>query len=213
MHVTPAEADLVKQYATDTAATLKALAAVGQMVPAGRTRHDRDPAQRRDAYIAFQATAWDAFSWTVYFTTLADFTRKPLLRGGVYVPTRRLIDDLGAARAANSAFLGACSAIRLVGNPEPRAAAEQITAIVSELFDTMPTTGSDAERAEKAATFAKWRRAFGEAHKDFTLICRRDLSYAPTLREHWWQLWRPRHEEDWPGGWPVPPAQLLEESE
>jgi hypothetical protein len=49
--------------------------------------------------------------------------------------------EVSAARAALAAFLGALIEVRLVGNPGPRKTADEITALVAELFGTAPTGG------------------------------------------------------------------------
>ncbi len=60
---------------------------------------------------------WESFAWR--YTTTA-------------------IYQAADTRKAKAAVLVAWSEIRMVGNPEPRAAAEEITAVLGELFDVMP---------------------------------------------------------------------------
>ncbi|WP_326951293.1 hypothetical protein OG439_22435 [Amycolatopsis sp. NBC_01307] len=113
------------------------------------------------------------------------------------------------ARKSMSSFLAALSELRLVGNPEPRAAAEEITAILGELFTVLPTSKKPAERELQIEVTAQWMLRLGEAQKEFVLAARRDLGFAKKLRRHWWELWRPRTVEGWPGGWPGPTVTLL----
>ena len=113
-------------------------------------------------------------------------------------------------RAALAESVVALREVRLVGNPEPRAAAEEVTALLSGLGERVPhTRWPRHQRQREEKEFAEVQLALGEAHKQFTLVCRRDLGYARPLRQQWWQLWRRKSDERWPGGWPGPTVQDL----
>lgn len=135
----------------------------------------------------------------------------------------------GAVRDALANFLGSLGEVRLGGATEPRKYAEQITALLGELFMKTPTRRPpkplrglpmlrirDADWLRLRSEFDDCSRALGEAHRDFVLAARKDLGRGHGWwqfgkeRTRRWQVWRP---SQWPGGWPGPdPKQLVAES-
>lgn len=137
-----------------------------------------------------------------------------------YMPV--LLAALHQFREATSTFLGALLEIRQVGNPEPRKAAEQITALLGELCGRTPASQppwwkrtvvpalgrADGEK-QRQQELEVCRELLGEAHRDFTLAVRNDLRLDRRPRRFRWPPWRPA-VKDWPGGWPGPDgAQLI----
>jgi hypothetical protein len=136
-----------------------------------------------------------------------------------YMPA--LLGTLHQFREAMATFLGALLELRQVGNPEPRKAAEQITALLGELCGRIPSSqpswwkrtvvpalGRGDGEKQRQQELEVCRELLGEAHRDFTLAVRSDLRLDRRPRRFRWQLWRPA-AKDWPGGWPGPDATQL----
>jgi hypothetical protein len=119
--------------AAEAATILQTVLAV---VPPGRRRRWSGRRQREHAYLAFQRAALDVGTWAAYLPVV-ELVAPTKLTDLLYMPAVQR--EVSAARAALAAFLGALIEIRLVGNPGPRKAAEEITALVAELFGTAPT--------------------------------------------------------------------------
>jgi hypothetical protein len=107
-----------------------------QLVPPGRRRRWSGRQERQVAYLAFQRAALDAGTWAAYLPTL-ELVASNRLTELLYLPT--VMREVGATRAAVAEFVGTLVDVRLVGNPGPRRAAENIAALVAELFGTVPT--------------------------------------------------------------------------
>lgn len=189
------------------AAVAPALHGLVTRVPAGQRRRHRRQDERRAAYLGFERAAASLSTWLAHMPVIAKATPSILAE---FVHTRILTDAAEGARAAAAEFLVALLEVRLAGNPEPRAAAEEVAALLAGLAERVPHTRRPRhQRQHEEEQFAEVQRALGEALKQFTLTCRRDLGYAPPLRRHWWQRRRPTSDETWPGGWPGPTVQDL----
>ena len=184
-----------------------AVTVVSGVVLAGRRRRRLRREERRAAYLRFEQASAEVTTRLAYLPALPKAIPSLLAE---FVHTRILTDALDGMRAALAEFAVALREVRLVGNPEPRAEAEEITALLSELGERVPhTRWPRHQRQREEDEFAEAQLALGEAHKQFTLVCRRDLGYARPLRQRRWQLWRPQSDEQWPGGWPGPTVQGL----
>jgi hypothetical protein len=102
-----------------------------ELAPPGRRRRWSGRGERERAYLAFQRTALDVGTWAAYLPTmeLVAFNRLSEL---LYMPT--VVREVSASRGAVAGFVGTLVDVRLVGNPGPRKAAEEIAALVAELF-------------------------------------------------------------------------------
>jgi hypothetical protein len=186
-------------------AELKALAPLASLIKAvppvvsRRRQRGAGTEQRATAYASLQRGALDC---QTYMTWLAAF--QPIYRswGGLsYRP--HLLRTMDGLRGALNDLLSALTLVRMVGLPEARAAAEQMVARTASLQEAIPTARKGATRDRQMAEFDALASALGTAHRDFTLVARRDLGYDRRLRRHRWELWRPRAAPAWPGGWPV----------
>jgi hypothetical protein len=123
------------EVVTATAATsllgesVSALKAALDSVPSGGRKGQWHRDRRLHAYLAFQSAAHEASTWPVWLGVLEDAILAK------QVTTAQVMTDLSASRSATSALLSALSEIRLVGNPEPRRLAEEITTLLVELMD------------------------------------------------------------------------------
>jgi hypothetical protein len=101
--------------------------------PPGRPRWWRRPSRdrREQAYLAFQRAVFDMTSWAMYLPAVA-LLASNRVTDLLYTPA--LLRELSSTRATLTEFLGALAEIRLVGSPSPRKAAEEITAMVAELY-------------------------------------------------------------------------------
>jgi hypothetical protein len=188
------------------AAASASLARAVGVVPPGRHRHHRHREDRYQAYLRFQQATFDVTAWILTTPAIA-VTIPSIAAKFVHAPV--LARAMTDSRAALAEFLAALAQVRLVGNPEPRAAAEETAALIGELAERLNMGGSRRERARQEERLGQVQRALGETHKKFILATRRDLGYARPLRTRWWQWRRPRSEEEWPGGWPGPAVQEL----
>jgi hypothetical protein len=202
------DVDAIAQCATDAAGAVKAVLALGQVVPAGSKVHDSDPGLRYRAYLEFQIAAWDTLIWAQHLVTIGDAAYKPLIVSRLWNGQSKLIDAIESTGQSLSRLLAAVSAVRLVGNPEPRELAEYITVVIGSMFGALPSGRASATRAARTEEFETWQKLLGVKQREFTLAARRDLGYAAPLREHWWQVRRPKVEAPWPGGWPGPVLTL-----
>jgi hypothetical protein len=75
-------------------------------------------------------------TWAAYLPTVELVTPNRLTEL-LYMPT--VMREIGATRGAVAEFVGTLAHVRLVGNPGPRRAAEDIAALVAELFGSVPT--------------------------------------------------------------------------
>lgn len=107
-----------------------------ELVPPGRRRRWSGRHERKDAYLAFQRAALDVGTWAAYLPTL-ELVASNRLTELVYMPT--VMREIVATRDAVAEFVGTFVDVRLVGNPGPRRAAEDIAVLVAELFGTVPT--------------------------------------------------------------------------
>ncbi len=141
---TTAAAKLLGESADALKATLEA-------VPTGGQKRAWHRERRLRAYLGFQRAAIEASTWPVWLGVL----EQAIL--AKEVTTAQAMPDLSASRSAISALLAALSEIRLIGNPEPRKLAEEITTLLAELMEarvrgTLPRT----IRAELAERAGKW---------------------------------------------------------
>lgn len=97
--------------------------------PGGGQRRRANRELRREAYLTFQHAAHQASVWPGWFSVLEQMARSGEITSGQILP------DLGAARDSAAALLAALSQIRLVGNPELRRLAEEITTLLVELME------------------------------------------------------------------------------
>ncbi|WP_152546961.1 hypothetical protein [Amycolatopsis orientalis] len=199
--------DEVSKLGSGIATGLKTARAVFAIMPPGPGKGAKGKDKRRDAYLGLLAATGDLITWHSHLGLIAMTMQR--WEPFPWRHTTTAIHQVADARAAMSAYLAALSEVRLVGNPEPRAAAEEITAVLGELFDVLPTAKRAAERDTQIALTSRWMLRLGEAQKDFVLVARRDLGFAGKLRTRWWQLWRRRSGEEWPGGWPGKTAALV----
>jgi hypothetical protein len=190
----------------EVAAGLKSAHGLLTAVPPGKKDRGAKVAARQHAYLGFLAATGDVLTWTTQLAVIAQATQR--WEPFAWRHTTTALHFAADARKSWSAFLTALAEFRLVGNPEPRALAEQMTVILGQLNDSMPIARDPAEQKRQIMQSSQWQRLLGEAQKDFILAARRDLGTARKLRTHWWQLRRSRTEEDWPGGWPGPTATL-----
>lgn len=204
-----ADADTLAKAITDVAVASGVLAHAVEAVPAGLRPSAVNPDLRREAYLGFQGAAWRSFSQANLFIQLAQITDRPLIKitdrlefqGRPRDPIGRILTALEGWHETLTALLAAMCRVRMVGNPEPRAAAEQLVMMLGKIHDNLGIVGTRAEKAAEQETFALWQKRFGQAQKEFTEICRRDLDLVAT-RQRFWQVWRPKGPEPWPGGWP-----------
>lgn len=119
--------------------------------------------------------------------------------------TQRAVHEAAAqARDAVAEYQTALSLVRIIGRPGPREHAENLTALLGELFGRIG--GSDQ-------SFSSCVLTIGVHHRNFILEVRKDLESRPwhrntSTRTRRYQLWRPL-AQNWPGGWPGPDAEAL----
>ncbi|UKD58605.1 hypothetical protein L3Q65_18380 [Amycolatopsis sp. FU40] len=211
MNVFGVPADEVLKLSQQFVGCLKTARALFSVIAPGQDAGAKSKEDRRRAYLGLLSATNDLMTWHNFLGELAlTMQRWEPFR---WRHTTTAIKQTADVRKAMSAFLAALSEVRLVGNPGPRAAAERITAVMGELFGVLPTSKGGAARVHEIEHTREWMRELGDAQKHFILAARRDLGSAKTPRARWWQLWRPRTVEAWPGGWPVPAATLTAEDE
>lgn len=202
--------------------TVRGLRAVITSVPPGGHRRQIGRDRREQAYLRFQQAVNEQLAWAIYLPAIGE-AMPNLLTRFLYMPA--FMREIGPVRSAVASFLDALQEIRLVGNPEPRAVAEELAALVSELLDRIPHTRYPRRlRERELARFLECQRAIGETNRRFIIVARADLGYGPSwLRRHaprwprflprpkWWSWsWR-QDGSEWPGGWPGPdPHRLIE---
>lgn len=204
------DAETVAHLVSDVVGAGSALTQLAEKVPAGLKPTGANPDLRREAYLGFQAAAWRAFTHANLFLELARITGQslvkpgwpPVFQGRPRDPIGRVLTSLEASHETLSGLLTALCRVRMVGNPEPRAASERAVMMLGRLYDNLGLVGTDAEKARERDVYAAWQRRFGQAQKEYTEICRRDLALS-LERRHWWQLRAPKGLEPWPGGWPA----------
>jgi hypothetical protein len=202
------QSEAIEQLITSAGSAVSVLRNIVSAVPAGTRATPADPDRRRDAYIAFQKAALRASTHVAYVIELSTISRKPIIFGGVWGSLARLMDAMRDTEQILADLLGALAEVRIVGNPAPRAKAEEIIVVLLKMQETIPVALRKATRDAKAEDFGRWQSRFGLEQKNFAEIVREDLKYAGKPRHHWWQLWRPREREPWPGGWPGPTLEL-----
>jgi hypothetical protein len=97
--------------------------------PGGAQKRRANRELRREAYLTFQRAAHQASVWPGWFGVLEQMARSGEITSGQILP------DLGAARDSSAELLAALSQIRLVGGPEARRLAEEITTLLVELME------------------------------------------------------------------------------
>lgn len=205
-----ADADTLAKAITDVALASGVLTHAAEAVPAGLRPTAANPDLRREAYLGFQEAAWRTFSQANMFIQLAQITGRPLVKftdrlefqGRPRDPIGRILTAIEGSHETLTALLAATCRVRMVGNPEPRAAAEQIVMMLGKIHDNLGIVGTRAEKAAEQEVFALWQKRFGQAQKEFTEICRKDLEFTRAVRDRKWKIWRPVAPEPWPGGWP-----------
>ena len=190
----------IAKVAGEVAGGLKVARGMWAAVPPGKKDKGAKTAVRGRAYLKFLIATGDLLTWFVELGAIALASRQWEPFPWRHTTTVMYLST--EARKSFSGYLAALSEIRLVGNPEPRAAAEEITAIVSQRFDCIPTERKAANREAQLKRAAAWQLRLGQVQKDFILAARRDVGTARKLRTYWWQLWHSRTVEEWPGGWP-----------
>jgi hypothetical protein len=148
------------EVVTATAATallresVDTLKAALEAVPTGGQKRQWHRERRLRAYLAFQRAATEYSTWPVWLGVLEEAVLAK------EVTTAQVMPDLSAFRPSLSALLGALSEIRLVGNPEPRKLAEEITTLLNEHMEARvrgrPPRTIRAELAERG--FRAWQR-------------------------------------------------------
>jgi hypothetical protein len=108
------------------------------LVRPGRRRRWSGRRDRERAYLAFQRAALDVGTWAAYLPTM-EWVASNRICDLLYMPT--VMREVSAARAALVTFVGTLVDVRLMGNPGPRRAAEEITALIAELFECWSRTG------------------------------------------------------------------------
>ena len=104
----------------------------------------------------------------------------------------------------------------MVGNPKPRAVAEEVAALLGELYDRVPRTRRPRRvRAQEDERYLECHNvALGDATAGSPWPP--DATWGngiPWYRRRGPRWWR-RSEQDWPGGWPGPdPLALIREME
>jgi hypothetical protein len=97
--------------------------------PGGGQKRRASRELRRGAYLTFQRAAHQASVWPGWFGVLEQMARSG------EITSAQILPDLGAARDSSAALLAALRQIRLVGNPELRRLAEEITTLLVELME------------------------------------------------------------------------------
>jgi hypothetical protein len=185
-------------------------AAIGQ-VPPGRRRRRLNADRREQAYLRFQIAATDCAITAEFQLVLAEAVPSILLQ---VLNTPGLIRETSQASRVFGSFLAALHEIRMVGNPQPRAIAEEVAALLGELYERAPRTRRPKRvRAQEDARFLECQRTLGDAHRRFTLAARRDLGYGARWYRRRGPRWWTRSEHDWPGGWPGPDPLALIQAE
>lgn len=112
------------------------LKAAASAVPPIQRRSHANREQRRAAYLSFQRASLEAMTWANQLLTLeaAVTTRVQMIQ---MRPT--LVRELNGARVCAANLLGALGEVRMVGNPMPRKAAEEITSLIGYLYEIVPT--------------------------------------------------------------------------
>jgi hypothetical protein len=205
------------------------------LAPPGRRRWS-GRRERERAYLNFQRAALDVGTWAAYLPTM-ELVASNKLAELLYMPA--VVREASAARAALAGFVGSLVDVRLVGNPGPRRAAEEITALVAELFATVPTgrplpwqraVVSEPNFQPAAAALRRvpllargvqsvrkredgWQRsaqAFEDCQRALG-IAHRDFTLAAQRDLGYGRRWWRlwRPARAWPGGWPGPDAKQL----
>ncbi|NML55364.1 hypothetical protein HHL19_16470 [Streptomyces sp. R302] len=127
--------------------------------------------ERRGVYARYSHAHADAASF-------AQALRMEKKFASTFMGQGRMRTLLAMTQERQTELLSAYLEVRLVANPGPLAAADDLMSATSNLMDTGPSFDEHAFGAalEKAL----------EAHRAFTDRCREDLWYAP----RWWQLYR-----------------------
>lgn len=155
-------------------AELKALASLIKAVPPVVNRRRQRGAGTEQCATAYASLQQGVLDCQVDMTWLVTF--QPLYRswdGLLYFPHHlRTMDGLRGA-------LNDLVQVRMVGLPEARAAAEQMVARTASLQEAIPTARKGACRDRQMAKFDALASALGTAHRDFTLVARRDPRIRP----------------------------------
>jgi hypothetical protein len=110
---------------------------------------------------------------------------------------KALRSEVANLRGISSRLLAALAQLRLVGGRGPQPAAEQAVMVIGEMISLMPVVEDRIirQRTQPAEEYASARDAVGYYLREFNQFARMDLSRWPWrrhLREHWWQLYRPK---------------------
>ncbi|MGK5520841.1 hypothetical protein ACSNN9_15980 [Micromonospora sp. URMC 107] len=146
-------------------------AAAGAVPPAQRRSH-ANREQRRLAYVAFQRASLDAMTWAHQLLTLeaAVTTRAQMIQ---MRPT--LVRELNGARACAASLLGALGEVRIVGNPMPRKVAEEITALIGYLYETVPTG--------RPAPYHQWALVQADTRPELVTVMHRSAFLTRRLKD------------------------------
>ncbi|MFE4658153.1 hypothetical protein ACFRFJ_15900 [Streptomyces hydrogenans] len=128
--------------------------------------------ERREVYARYVRAHADAASFAQLLRTEKKLA--PLVMG-----QGRIRALLSMTQERQTEMLSAYLEIRLVANPGPLAAADDLMSATSALMDSGPST-------DDAVFLAALVKAM-DAQRAFTDRCREDLWYSP----QWWQLYRP----------------------
>ncbi|MCU1685175.1 MAG: hypothetical protein JWQ81_5914 [Amycolatopsis sp.] len=185
----------------EVATGLKATRTLFAAIPAGQKDKGAATAARKEAYSGFLAATGDLSTWVTHLgvLSLAMQQRQPF----AWRHMSTLLGSLSDLRSSQAAYFAALSEVRVMGASVPRAAAEEVTAVLSELFSSLPVGDTPAEREARTSEAALWQARLGEAIKDFVLAVRVDIGTATKPRRRFWLVGaRPKVIEEWPGGWP-----------
>ncbi len=148
------------------------LKAIAGAIPPAQRRSHANREQRRAAYLAFQRASLDAMSWADYMVSLETVVTSRLQMIQMH-PT--LVRELSGARACAVNLLGALGEVRMVGNPKPRIAAEEITALIGYLYETIPT--------ERPALHYQWAVAQADSRPELADLIQRSAFLGRRLNK------------------------------
>jgi hypothetical protein len=99
-----------------------------------RGRSSSTKLARQSAYLAFQRASLDAMSWAEYAPVLEDLARR--VDEHVIVP--ELLRVMKETRQCLAHLMATLVEVRMVGNPRPRASAEDIIALIGGMYGCLP---------------------------------------------------------------------------
>ena len=190
--VDAAEVDVYAQTVTDSVAALSLMLRGGMTVPGAW--HDKPaPVEvRRGAYLRFQDASARAYTLALYLPEFAKMNQRPIIAGGPWNPTSKLLDTVSAGHGQIAEILAATAQVRLVGAPEPSEAMRPVMRGLIAMYGSLPVGLREKTRATKRPEFERGQKEFTDGFLAFTVACRVDLAYKRAPRRHGWQVWRPK---------------------